>query len=215
MADEYKAGQLIIREIGMLNEAITLLENTIQPSLLKAVTACMESFANKNNFLGKFDIDDKNSGMGPASWNIGENNEAFNLKAWFFIYPVNSTGNDYWITLLTNQGKEESEAGIMLRTDPATYGRKKAWNTFFSNIDAIKLDNMKKIGFKVIEDDENRSAFFLPIILDSEKLAETWGENGEFTPTDECFAPVQEALQKSKEACLIFDEILSTYPEKS
>lgn len=213
MADEYKAGQLIIKEIGMFNEAITLLENTIEPSLLKAITACMESFATENNFLGGFGIDGK-FWMGPTSWKTGESNGTFYFKAWLVISPINM-GNDRWITLFTNQGKEEGEAGIMLRTDPATYGRKRAWNTFFSNIDATKLDSMKKIGFKVTEDTEGRSAFFLPIILDSEKLAETWGENGEFTPTDECFAPVQEALQKSKEACLIFDEILSTYPEKS
>lgn len=93
--------------------------------------------------------------------------------------------------------------------------KKRAWNNIFNNIDENLVDELKNLGFKIVDDESGKKTFFLPIHLDAMKLAETWGDDGEFSENDPCFDPLKAALQKLKMALPTFDAILESWPVRA
>lgn len=213
MAEESQAGKLILSQIGMFNEAVILFVNVVEPALLGAVDDCVEAFAKAEQWDGLFDLaDDSDCRLAPAQWNVGEESDDFDPKAWFAI-DVIKDNDDYWSALLCNQGSQGGEAGFMFGVDKGTFGKKREWNKLFSKIDAAMLTKLEKLGFKIVED-EGCKTFFLPIHLDAAMLAETWGKDDEFSDADPCFEPVKAALETLKTAWPIFDVILNACPAK-
>lgn len=68
-----------------------------------------------------------------------------------------------------------------------------------------QYDFLQEIGFKKFDDQ-----FFLPIKLNNEALAKSWLKEDPFTPNDECFAPLNDALEKLKQSVPIFEAIMES-----
>ena len=215
MTNEFQAGKMILSQIGMFNEAVNLLVEGVEPALLGAVDECVEAFAKAEQWDGIFDLagDDSECWLAPAQWNVGEDSDDFDPKAWFAIEAINDDNDDYWSALLCNQGSESGEAGFMFGVDEGTYGKMKAWNRSFSEIDEAAIAKLIILDFKIVEH-KRKKTFFLPIHLDAAMLAETWGNDGDFSDVDPCFDPVKVALEKVKTAWPIFDAILNACPVK-
>jgi hypothetical protein len=215
MADEYQAGKMILSQISLFNEAANLFGNVVEPAMLHAIDECTEVFAKDEQWVGTFELggDDDDCWLAPAQWNVGEDNTDLDRKAWFAIDNI-CDDDDYWTALFCNQGRAGGEAGFMFGADEGTFGKKMAWNRSFSKIDQATTADLKKLGFKIVENNEGKKTFFLPVHLDAARLAEIWGTDGDFSAVDSCFEPVKIALEKIKTAWPIFDAILKNYPVK-
>lgn len=215
MADEFQAGKMILSQIGMFNEAVNLFGNVVEPAVLGAIDECIEAFATAEQWVGNFELagEDSECWLAPAQWNVGADNSDLDPKAWFEIDCVNGE-DDYWTALLCNQGSAGGDAGLMFGADEGTFGKKMAWNKSFRLIEDALTGELKSLGFKLVDNADGKKTFFLPIVLDAVKLAETWGNDGEFSDVDPCLEPVKAALEKIKMAWPIFDAILNAWPVK-
>jgi hypothetical protein len=216
MTSEFQAGKLILSQIGMFNEATILLENVVQAAVLEAIDECVEEFVKAEQWIGNFELAGENIDcwLAPAQWNIGEKGSTPDSTAWFAMDTFNDS-DDYWTALFCNRGSAGGEAGFMFGADDGTFGKKMAWNKSFRLIAEATIAELKTHDFKVVDNSDGKRTFFLPIRLDSEKLAETWGNDGEFAESDECFEPIRTALEKLKLAWPIFDGILKAWPVKA
>ena len=216
MAEEFQAGKMILSDIGMFNEAKILFEEVVEPAVLGAVDECVEAFAKAEQWVGvfKFAGDEKDCWLAPVQWNIGAESDELDPKAWLAVDWFNNDC-DYWTALFCNQGRSGGKAGFMFGADNDTFGKKIAWNKAFKQIDPIAIAELKKIGFKIVENADGKQTFFLPFHLDAAALAKTWGNDGEFSDGDPCFDPVKAALEKLKQALPIFDTIMNAWPIKS
>jgi hypothetical protein len=208
MVNEYKAGALILSQIEMLSEAYKLLEDVVEPAILGGISACVRDAAEQNDWQGEFNLEGEynNCWVAPRKWKVAAvENEP---KAWFEFGFIKDN-DDFWTSLLCGQGTIGGESGFILAVDEATYGRKRAWRAFFQCIDPILVEKLKAHGFRTVEDDNGKLTFFLPVLLDSAQLANTWEKHGEFFATAECFDPLKVALQAIQNSWTIFDAILS------
>ena len=213
MTSEFQAGKMILSQIGMFNEAVDLFGNVVEPALLGAIDECVEAFAKAEQWVGIFELagDESDCWLAPAQWNVDQESTDPDWKARFALETFNDE-DDYWTALFCNQGRAGGEAGFMFDADEGTFGKKRAWNNYFKCIDVALIDDLKKLGFKIVDNTDGKKTFILPIQLDSGKLAAIWGDDGEFGESDECFNPVKEALEKLKMAWPIFETILKAYP---
>lgn len=212
MGSEHKAGSLIISQIGMFNEAAVLFESVILPAFFGGIDLCIKNFANQKNWLGVFDLsgEESNCWLAPKKWNEAESEKEPECKAWFAIDTINDN-DDYWTALFCGQASKGGEAGIMFDVDPAKFGGRRACNAYFREIDPSLIDKLAKKGFKNM----GRGQFFLPVRLDSAKLASAWEDNeGEFPADDECFSPLLSALETIQNSWMDFNAIVSGYPGK-
>lgn len=215
MANEFQAGKMILSDIGMFNEAATLFRNVVEPAVLGAIDECVEAFAKDEHWVGGFEVADELCWLAPKEWNVGADSADLDCNAWFQISNNNDPDdNDYWTAAFCNEGSAGGEAGFMFYADAGRFGKKTAWNKFFSTIDENAIAELKKLGFKNTDNDEGYKTFFLPIQLDAMALAETWGKDGEFSDTDSCFDPVKAALEMLKRAWPLFDSVLKACPVK-
>ncbi len=216
MADEYQAGKMILAEIGMFNDAAHLLEEVVQPAVLGAIDECVETFVNTELWGGNFKLagDERDCWLAPAQWIVGKDKNGDVAKAWFSIDKFKDK-EDYWTALLCGHGSAECDVGFVFRVDPGVFGTVAAWSKYLSGLDQEKVSVLVKNGFKLGDNEENKKTFFLPIRLDSKKLADIWGDRGQFAASDDCFEPVKEALEKLKMAWPIFDDILKSWPVKT
>lgn len=217
MANEFQAGKMILSQIGMFNEAAKLLEQDVETSVLGAIDECVEAFVKTEQWVGNFELagddDDSTCWLAPAQWSVGEDHNDPDAKAWFALDNIKDD-TDCWTALFCNQGSAGGEAGFIFGADEGIYGKKMAWNKSFRQIDEASISALKKLGFKIVENDDGKQTFFLPIHLEAVALAETWGNDGEFSNVDPCFDPVKSALATLKTAWPIFDAILNAFPVK-
>ena len=214
MANEFQAGKLILSQIGMFNEASILLCNKVEPALLGAIDECVEKFVKAEKWIAitKF-AEENDCWLAPAQWNVGEKKTKLDPKAWFKIDCTIDKDNNYWAALFCNQ-PSEVEIGFMFSSDESIFGKRRAWNQYFGSINKSSIVDLKKEGFKIVDNDEGKKTFLLPIHLDAQTLAETWGNDGKFSDVDPCFKPVRVALEKLKAALPIFEAILKACPTK-
>lgn len=207
---------MILSQIGMFNEATNLFGNVVEPAVLEGIDECVEAFAKTEQWVGSFGLagDDCDCWLAPAPWNVGGEGAVPDPKAWFALDCLNEN-DDYWTALFCNQGSAGGEAGFMFRADEGAFGKKRAWNNAFKCMNGALMDDLKKLGFKVVDNDEGKKTFFLPIHLDAMKLADTWGNDGEFSGEDSCFDPFKSAVEQLKKAWPVFDAILGAWPAKS
>jgi len=205
MSNENKAGALILSQLGMFNEAVSLLA-TIESKFFEAFDESVSGFAEENGWVGNYDLsDNEDCWVAPNNWNMAEPEEDHDPKAKFAIDTINHDANDYWIALFCEQGKSGGEAGFMFDVNYKVFGGKTTWNNFAKTINQSMSSKLLRLGFK----NKGKGIYFLPIHLDANLLANTWEENGEFAHDDDCFEPLRQAFGKLKESQEIFTQILS------
>lgn len=215
MANENQAGKMILAHIGMFNEATIFFSDVVEPAVQSAIDECVEVFANAEEWCGKFEFaTNADCRLAPAQWNKSEKKSDFDSKAWFAVGCIEDM-DDYWSALLCNQGSAGGEAGFVFEVDNGVYGTKSKCSQYLSKLSDDKFEQLRKFGFELVEYKKGKKTFFMKITLNADSLAETWGNNGEFSETDPCFEPVKDALEKLKKALPIFDDILKVWPVKT
>ena len=213
VADERKAGVLILSNLGMFNEAAVLFEKVVQPAILKAINYSIETFAEENDWDGEFDLAGHNNEcwLAPLAWNIAEPDDEVCYKASFDIDFINGA-NDYLTALFCKQGTEGGEAGFMFNIDPRLFGGKTAWNYYIKSINPELIAKLEKAGFKR----QGKGKFFLPVHLDVNEIKSAWEKYGEENMenfADDALAPLNLALQLIQSYCGTFDEIMNNVPK--
>jgi len=205
MADERKAGALILSNLGMFNESVVLFENVVQPTILKSIDYMIETFAKENSFDGVFDLagDDTTCWLAAPGWK----NEDYDYKAHFKIEVINGD-KDYWVALFCKQGSEGGEVGFMFDIkNTKQFGGRIKWNAYIKNINQDTVFELENHGFKY----QGKGKFFLPIYLNANEIKAAWEEYGDENPKDfaeYCLSPLLAALQAILKNRHMFDEIM-------
>lgn len=205
MSEENKAGHLILSQLRMFNEAVILFENVVSPAIEKGLDNIVESFADDNNWDGKFEFasEDADLWVAPNHWIINPGEKKLKPKAWFGIDYIDGD-NDSWVALLCGVASHDGQAGFMFSVDHSLFGGKVAWNTCAKKLSKELISRLTSLGFQ----NRNNGEFFLPVTLNNQLLAQSWLEFGEFTKDDDSLIPLREALEKLKQAVPIFDHIM-------
>lgn len=205
MSEDKKAGQLILSQLKMFNEAVVLFENVISPAINRGIDSCVENFVEKNDWLGEFEFesDNKKCWLAPGHWCSNPAEEDPEFRAWFEIECIED-GDNYWAALFCGVATQGGEAGFKFCINPRIFGGKNAWNASAKKIPQDIILKLEGLGFKNL----GRGEFFLPVLLDSQKMSQSWFEFGEFTKDDECFTPLCAALEKLKQAVQTFDQVM-------
>lgn len=200
MSEEFKAGSLLFKRVGVFNEAFVLYENTVEPGFFEGFSDTVEKFANQSSdkWRGSFELDDIHLALN--KW-VREDV----VIARFQIDHIDGE-NDCWIALFCGQGFAGGSAGFSFCVEhKALGGTKKIWNTYLQKSTNI-INYLDSIGFKNVGD----GTFFLRVVFDSEKLASSFEEFGKFE-NDDAFKPLDEALLKIKEAAPHFDNLINGF----
>lgn len=206
MSVDKKAGQLILSQLRMFNEAVVLFGKSIEPAVMKGIDTCLESFAEENDWGGEFEFEsDENCWLAPKAWIINPGEEDPEFKASFAI--DHSDGyDDYWTALFCDAANQGGRAGFTFKIDPYAFGGKSAWNACAKKIPQELISQLIELGFQ----NQNKGTFFLPVKLDSAGLANSYVEYGEFTGDDDSLEPMRDALASLKQAVPIFDQIMDS-----
>lgn len=210
MADETKAGALLLSQIGMFNEAVVHWENVVQPKILGAMDIIVEKFAEQNGWDKKCDFEENNDcWIAPTSWRLEDQDGDQDHKAWFYMDDINAS-YDYWIATYCGQGQEGGEAGFIFDVNAKMFNGQRAWNTYTTKIGSELVKALEKYNYK----DLGKGRFLLPIHLDPEQLAKAWetyGADDIKIAEDECFDPVRTALKTIEDSVGIFDKIMEGF----
>lgn len=206
MSEERKAGQLILSQLGMFNEARILFENTVEPAVLSGIDSCIESFAEENDWDGVYKLASKDDcRFAPKRWisNPGERRLIFTAK---FQIECLEDNDDYWTAVFCGKASQGGQAGFMFSLDPSFLSEKIDWNIFTQKIPQELIFQLTtSLGFQ----NTTNGKFFLPVLLNNEQLAKSWLNVGEeFSADDKSLIPLREALEKLKQAVPIFDQIM-------
>lgn len=209
MSEESKAGQLVLSQLGMFNEARILFENVIEPAVLKGIDACVESFAHDNGWDGDYEFaSDSDCWLAPNTWRTNPGEEDPEFKASFAIDCIEET-DDYWTACFCGVGTTQGvQAGFLFSIDPGCFGGKPAWNAYAKKIPQDLISQLERLHFQ----NKDKGKFFLPITLDCQLLGQTWLDEGKFAKDDDCFIPLRAALETLKQAVPIFEQIMKGCP---
>jgi hypothetical protein len=216
MTSEFQAGKMILSQISMFNEAVVMFETVIEPAAMGAIDECVQAFAKEEKWDGGFKLKGENEDcwLAPKQWDIAEKDDEPQSKAWFAIDYIQRQG-DYQAALFCEQGSAGGKAGFLFKVNPGVYGTEAACSKYLRSLNGDKIEQLRKFDLELVEYKKGKSTFFLPIVLNAESLAETWGNSGEFSAENPCFEPVKVALEKLKMAWPIFDGILKAWPVKA
>lgn len=204
MSVDKKAGQLMLSQLRMFNEAVVLFRQSIEPAVLEGIDACVEFFAEANDWDGEYElVSDDNCWLAPKAWITNPEEEEPEFKARFAIDCIDDN-DDYWTAVFCDVATQGGRAGFSFCIEPSAFGGKNAWNACAKKIPQELISKLVALDFQ----NQNKGSFFLPVILDSQLLANSCSEYGEFTKDDDSFAPLRAALEKLKQAVPIFDQIM-------
>jgi hypothetical protein len=204
MSTEREAGQLILAQLKIFNEAAVLFENVISVSIYEGIDECVRDFADNNDWSGKyrFHIDDRSCWLAPKQWITNPGEDKPERKAWFNVGRHGD--DDYWTASFCRVATQGGEAGFFFETDPACFGGPKAWKACVPKFPKEVITKLEGLGFR----NERNGIFFLPVLLNNQSLAQSWLDNGKFAHDDDSFAPLRNALEKLKDAVPLFDGIM-------
>lgn len=208
MANEREAGTLILNQLKTFNDSVIYFEKVLIPAVFGGIDSCVKTFCDQNDgWNGDFNLadeDEMSCWLQPVDWVITKSDNDPEDKASFYIDFINDDINYYFTTLcgLSNAG---GEAGFIFDCNKKAFGGKKAWTNHIKKAGKI-LDDILALGFKNMSDGN----FFLPIQLDSQILAKTWYDFGKFTNEDECFQPIQDALEILEKSVPLFDALMQS-----
>lgn len=211
MSEEKKAGQFILSQLGMFNEAVVLFGVTIEPALLDGIDECVESFTEDNDWVGGDKLASDNSiWLAPKAWVTNPEEDEPECKAWFESDCIDDN-DDYWSACFCDVATQGGKAGFMFSIDPGCFGGKTTWNASAKRISQDLISQLTNLGFQ----NREKGKFFLPVTLDNQQLAQSWVDDGEFTKDDDSFIPLRAALEKLNQAVPIFDQIMQACTDAS
>ncbi len=204
MSEDKKAGQLILSQLKMFNEAAVLFEQVVEPAILKGIDETVESFAEENDWEGEYEMEsNEDCWVAPKIWIINPAEEDPDFKAWFQVGYIDNNG-DYSTAMFCDVATQGGRAGFLFEIDASAFDGKNAWNACAKKIPQEHISNLTALGFQ----NRNKGSFFLPVTLDNQTLANSFLEYGELTEDDDSFAPLLAALEILKQAVPIFDQIM-------
>lgn len=207
MSQEAKAGQLILSQLKMFNEAVVLFENVINNAFEETVDGCVSSFSDDNDWVGKFELASKNKcWLAPKNWVINPKEKNPKVKSKFFVNCLDEENMSYWVAIFCGVPAKDDQAGFSFEVEPNAFGDKKTWSTCANQISPDLVSRLITLGFQ----NQGNGHFFLPVRLDNQLLADTWHKEEKFAEDDDCFAPLREALEKLNQAVPIFDKIMDS-----
>lgn len=200
---ERQAGTLILSQLKMFNEAVVVFEEHIDPAFWKGFDQCIERFTKANNWCGEAEFAQKESvWLAPPSWSI----EANTCKYWFENHVTVSKDVDFLLAVMTNTKTEQGEFGFQFKLNADWFGGTRKLNAYANSVDQTYRTQLVALGF----DDQGKGNFFLPVILDSKRLAECWQEYGAFPEDHDVFNPLRNTLGILLQSIAIFDAIFSS-----
>jgi hypothetical protein len=199
MSDLKASGEFLLKHFDTFNEAVHFFEKTLNPHIEKGIDHCTAAFAKAHAWEGEFQLHDDNCiWLRPAHWKTDTIDARFKLDC------TNSEENDdYWVTLFFNQSLSNDVAGLFFCVDTKLFGGKRAWDACIKNISPSQHEQLIRLGFR-----QSQGHFFLPIRLSHLECAKSWLAEDPYTPDDECFAPLRQALEQTKSAIATFDAIM-------
>lgn len=205
MANDREAGALLFKQLETFVSSAAYFENVLSPSFCRGVGLCVEAFTEDNDgWEGSFDFaEDGSCWIAPENWKIGgeEGKSIFQAK---FHIDYDKGDDDYWEALFCDVATSGGQAGFMFYVDDyKQYGGKNAWKSCIKNNPDV-VAKIVALGFKNM----NNGSFFLPIRLDAEELAKTWGESGGFEKDDDCFLPARHAMEVISNSVTHFDKLM-------
>ncbi len=200
--EERQAGTLLLSQFKMFNEAAVYFEQHIDPAIWKGIDLCASEFIKKRGWGGEADYARSgNFWFAPKEWLADDTDYKYFYESFF----VRSDKKDYELALLTGCRGEQAQFGFRFHLSRAIFGPDKKLRAIASTIDQACRIALSKLKFQ----DLGKGAFFLPVTLDPNMMAECWQENGGFPPDHELFTPLHSALETLEEAVPIFDAIFA------
>ncbi|MBC7163158.1 MAG: hypothetical protein H5U26_13770 [Immundisolibacter sp.] len=204
MSEDKKAGQLILSQLKMFNEAAVLFEQVVEPAILKGIDVTVDSFAEKNDWDGEYELEsDNDCWLAPKAWITNPGEEGPKFKAQFAIDYIDGD-DDFWSALFCDVATQGGRAGFLFKIDVGAFGLRNTRSAWVKTIPQELISKLTALGFQ----NRNKGNFFLPVTLDNQMLANSFLEYGEFTEDDDIFAPLLSALEILKQAVPIFDQIM-------
>ena len=197
--EERQAGTLLLSQLKMFNEAVVVFEQQIDPAIWKGIDLCAGEFIKERGWSGETDYAESGTfWFAPKGWRVDAD-----YKYFYESFSTSSSETDYELALLTGCGTEQAQFGFRFLPSKAIFGPDKRLKAIASNIDRASRIALSKFQ------DLGKGAFFLPVTLDLNLMAECWQENGEFPPDHELFTPLRTALETLEKAVPIFDAIFA------
>lgn len=200
--EERQAGYLLLSQFKMFNEAAVFFERQIDPAIWKGIDLCAKALISKEKWHGEADY--ARSGvfwLAPDEWKINDTD----YKYFYESFCVRSNKDDYELALLTGCRGEEAQFGFRFHPSKTFFGSHKNLRAIASNIDQGSRIALNDLNFK----DLGTGAFFLPVTLDLNLMAECWRDNGEFPPDHQLFVPLRSALETLEKAVPIFNDLFT------
>lgn len=200
MSESKKSGEFILKNLKTFNEVHNFFMISINEKIENSIDECIEEFSKNIEWERKFKFNrDVKTWLYPKNWKA-----VYVGDAKFYIDNTESDDKDnLWLSLFCQNSVDNSEVGFCF--DKKFFGGKRTKKERRNNTFEDQFELLQEIGFKQLED-----CFFLPIKLSNEALAKSWLKEDPFTPDDECFAPLREALEKLKQSVPIFEAIMDS-----
>ena len=200
-----KAGALIIRNLRLFEDASKLLQFEIERPIFDEIDRIAEQWANDHKWVGTFDWWNDQLSLVPKGWILPEtDNSEYQARFEFWLRHGDDEGDteksDYWyLTRLCGVGS--NSIGFKWYEEPeviGTQGNRRKWKEFIRE----RADPFIEMGF---EFEEERGRFFLPVVLDQEKLAVSY----ENSAIEDALLPIHEALDKIGNSVKAFTDVLT------
>jgi hypothetical protein len=185
------AGALIIRNLGVFEEASKLLSHEIERDIFAEIDRLVKDWASDHDWCGKFDWWKDQLSLAPREWVISEKDYEVQAHFEFWMRHSDDEGetdkSDYWyLTRLCGAGI--NDLGFKWYEIPAylgTQGNRIRWKAFVRT----RALPFEKLGFQF---EEERGRFYMPVRLDQGRLAQAYEKGG----IEDALTPVRDALDK-------------------
>lgn len=193
-----KAGELILNNLSMFNEAVILMEEQITVKIFEIFQEYIEKWNVENDWESHFGWFDKESNLwiSPNNWYKFIEEENIQIAKFDFGYE-NDESNSYDVADLCNCG--QSRLGFFFAKGNGI--KPKLWKQYPIS-EQLSLEKLEKLGFK--KHQSTLFPWFIPVTLNNTKLAAAY-EKDDF---DEAMQPLHEALATLLKAKEIFDPIV-------
>lgn len=197
MSDNKSAGRVILSELKMFNEAAVLFEQEVHPAFMNAFGEAIQNWAKEHGWSSSVDPDDPSYLLAPPAWNLNNKKRDDDPGARFY-WGLTEDDSGYILANLCGVGSVIT--GLWFALDEKAFGGKRLWKQGLQAIASKYIERLKPLGFAYAEPD-----FYLPLRLDSGKLADAWSDD----IYDDLLEPVVVALNTLDKAVPIFDELIT------
>lgn len=189
---------LIIANIQDLDGAAHHLEQTLQSEIGEALDEAARRFCSEMRWSGKFSWDDDELWVAPTSWSTEDaGGSSYPSQRFAFTHDSDDLGElDYfWLTQLVGKGR--ARLGFAWVRSGISRSR---WKKALAGRTDL-IEEIRRRGFSY---DEKQGTFFLPVVIDADRLARAFAE--------EALQPFEAALRKLAEDRDIFERLVAETP---